>query len=456
MRTRYGILGTILCGAFAGNMEAVMPNAALSRILIALHATVAGGTWILTIYTLLFAVAMPAFGTAGDRIGHERLYLWSLIAFSITMLFSGLSRTLMELILWRALAGISIAPSLPAAMAIVSKHFSAKERGKAMGVLGMAIAASTAIGVPIGGIIAQYAGWPAVFYAGILAALTGIVLSLIVLPDGERRKASGRFDFFGMVYFTAGSICLMFILATGSTNDWRTPAGWTILLCAVGCGLAFVVAERRSAEPFLPLRLFRAVPFVAISLVRALQMAVLYGVLFLLPLYWEQARHEAASSAGMGLLVLPLVIMIAAPVAGRLTDRWGSRTLVVIGMVATALGSCGLLVIFGGSGNPLMLASLVVLGTGFGFVQSASMTAVTLSLPQDSFGVGLGVFNMLTFVGGTMGLALFGSLTVSAGFRADYSVMMAAGLAGAILALASMRNGSIQTDQQKSRNQRQY
>ncbi len=424
-----------------------MPNAALSRMLIALHATVAGGTWILTIYTLLFAVTMPAFGTAGDRVGHERLYVWSLVTFSITMIFSGLSRTLLELIVWRALAGISIAPSLPAAMAIASKHFPAKERGKAMGILGMAIAASTAIGVPVGGIIGQYAGWPAVFYAGIPVALIGIVLSLIVLPKGERRKASGRFDFFGMVYFTAGSICLMFILTMSSAANWRTPAIWIVLLCAVGSAVAFVVAEQRSAEPFLPLRLFRAAPFMAVSLIRALQMAVLYGVLFLLPLYWEQVRREAASSAGLGLLILPLVIMIAAPVAGQLTDRWGSRTLVVVGMFATALGSCGLLINFGGVGNPLMLASMVVLGAGFGFVQSASMTAATLLLPRDRFGVGLGVFNMLTFVGGTMGLALFGSLTISAGFRADYAVMTAAGLTGAILALAFLRNGFIQTDQ---------
>lgn len=152
------ILAAVLFGVFVSTMQGTIPNAALPQILEDLHASAASGTWILTIYLLLFAVSMPLFGKVGDMIGHQRLYLLSLVAFSVATLFCGLSESAATLIFWRALAGVAIGPSLPAAMAIVSHYFAAEERGKAMGLLGAAAAASNAIGAPLGGFLTQYAG----------------------------------------------------------------------------------------------------------------------------------------------------------------------------------------------------------------------------------------------------------------------------------------------------------
>lgn len=434
MQQKYRILIVVIFGAFIGNLEAVMPNAALSTIMKELNTSVATGTWILTIYTLLFATFMPVFGKVGDMIGHQRLYIWSLLAFSIATLFCGLSRSTETLIIWRAIQGISIAPSLPAAMAIVSRHFTSEERGKAMGILGMIVAASTAMGAPLGGLITQYFGWPAMFYLSLPVALVGLVVSMIVLPKGEPRQGWAKFDWVGAIFFTASIIFGMLFLTQGSSKGWAFSGTWIYFAAFLLCFVVFLLIQLRVASPFIPLRLFSNSTFNAVSFIRALQMSILYGSMFLVPLYWVRETHATTGTAGVGLFILPLTIMIAAPIAGRLTDRRGSKGVVSIGMILTAIGSAGLLFFSSTVQSPVMWANLIVLGTGFGFVQSSSMTAVTFSLSRDLFGVGLGVFNMLTFVGGTLGLSIFGTLVGSAGFQINYLIMIFAGIVGAAFA----------------------
>lgn len=433
MKNKYVILMVVLFGAFVGNLEAVMPNAAVSTIVKELNTSVATGTWILTIYTLLFATFMPAFGKVGDMIGHQRLYTGSLLAFSVATLFCGLSRSTESLIIWRAIEGISIAPSLPAAMAIISRHFTSEERGKAMGIFGMIVAASTALGAPLGGVITQYLGWTAMFYLSIPISLIGLVISIIFLQKGEPRQGWAKFDWIGAIFFSASIIFGMLFLTQGS-KGWNSSSPWLDFAAFVLCFVIFFVVQNRTASPFIPLRLFSYSTFNAVSLIRALQMSILYGSQFLIPLYWVRMTHATTGAAGIGLFILPLAIMISAPIAGRLTDQQGGKGVVTIGMILTAIGSAGLLFFSSTVTSPVMWFNLIILGVGFGFVQSSSMTAVTFSLSKELFGVGLGVFNMLTFVGGTLGLSIFGTLVGSAGFKMNYLIMIICGIIGSVLA----------------------
>lgn len=428
------ILIVVLFGAFVGNMEAIMPNAALSSIIKELNTSVATGTWILTIYTLLFATFMAVFGKVGDMIGHQRLYIGSLLAFSVATLFCGLSRSTEALIFWRAIEGITIAPSLPAAMAIISRHFTSEERGKAMGIFGMIVAASLALGAPLGGVITQYLGWSAMFYLSIPIALIGLIMSFIFLPKEEPRQGWVKFDWVGAIFFSVSIIFGMLFLTQGSSKGWDSFSTWIYFVIFVLCFVIFFVMQKRTVSPFIPLRLFSYSAFNAVSLIRALQMSILYGTQFLVPLYWVRVTHATTGAAGVGLFILPLTIMISAPIAGRLTDQRGSKGVVTIGMILTAIGSAGLLFFSSSVTSPLMWFNLLFLGVGFGFVQSSAMTAVTLSLSRDLFGVGLGVFNMLTFVGGTLGLSIFGTLVDSAGFQMNYLIMVICGIVGSALA----------------------
>ncbi len=436
------ILVAVLFGSFVGNLEAIMPNAGLPHLVKTLHTSLSQGTWVLTIYILLFATSMPLLGKLGDRLGHSRLYVLSLSIFSVASVACALSPTILWLIVARALQGLSIAPALPSAMAIIAEHFDSESRGRAMGILGMVVAGSTALGAPLGGVLTHLMGWPAMFWVTAPLALIGVGVSLRTfsrLPERVGRKHPLQIDWGGATLFTAGVILLMMWLSTASTQGWVSQTSWV-----EGGGVVVVFwcyrwQSRRATVPFIPGTLWHHRRFRGISGVRALQMVVLYGVLFLLPIYWETTQHATPAAAGLGLLTLPLSMMVSAPWAGRASDRYGSRRIVALGMFLTAIGSVAIGGWPGNVANPLMIGSLIVLGIGFGFVQSASMTAVSFTLTAEIKGIALGIFNMLTFVGGTLGLALFGGLVShSGGFRESFALMAVAGFFGMALAHRSI------------------
>lgn len=436
MNNKYLILVTVVIGAFVGNLEAAMPNTAVSVITHSLGTSVESSTWILTIYTLLFATFMPLSSKIGGIIGNRKLYIWSLAFFSIFSILCGLTNNLVWLIIFRALQGISISACLPCAMVIISQHFQAKERGKAMGILGMIVASSTAIGAPLGGILTDYLGWHSIFYIVAPVSILGFLLSLYVLPKDEESVGNKTsFDLKGAIYFSAFTIFLMLIISNaGKTGIVSVSNGLMALLCIVTF-FAFIFTEKRVDSPFIPLQLFENVSFNSTSISRALQMAMLYGSLFLIPLYWTSIYNLSPKETGLALFLLPITMMIVSPIVGSLIDRFGSKIFMLLGMSFTSLGSLGLVLIPGSIWSINMTINLIVLGIGFAMMQSSSMAAVTMVLPKNLLNVGVGIFNMLTFTGGTIGLSVLSSLVGYINFNGVFLIMLGAGMIGAILTL---------------------
>lgn len=267
-------------------------------------------------------------------------------------------------------------------------------------------------------------------------ALVGLLVSVLAFPTDETRQGRASFDLLGAAFFTVGILSGMVFLTQGSSGGGGYSSAGTLVYLAIflGCLAVFYFVERRSGAPFIPLGLFRNPVFDAASLVRASQLALLSGALFLVPLYWVRVTHATTGAAGLGLLVLPLATVISAPISGRLTDRRGSKRVMATGMLLTAVGSVGLAFFSGSVYSPRMLVSLAILGVGVGFVQSSAPTAVSLSLPEEMLGIGLGVFNLLTYVGASVGLSVFGSLVGPVGFQVNYLIMTACGIVGGVLA----------------------
>ncbi|MCI2256190.1 MFS transporter [Domibacillus sp. PGB-M46] len=436
MNNKYLILFTVVIGAFVGNLEAALPNTAVSVITQSLGTSVEISTWILTIYTLLFATFMPLSSKIGGIIGNRKLYIWSLALFSVFSILCGLTYNLTWLIIFRAFQGISISACLPCAMVIISQHFPAKERGKAMGILGMVVASSTAIGAPLGGILTDYLGWHSIFYIVAPVSILGFLFSLYVIPKDEeltRNKAS--FDLKGAIYFSAFTIFLMLLISNaGKYGIFSISNGILALLCIVTFA-AFIFTEKRVDAPFIPLQLFQNVSFNSTSISRALQMAMLYGSLFLIPLYWSKLYSLSPKETGLALFLLPITMMIVSPIVGSFIDRLGSKIFMILGMSFTSLGSLGLVLIPGSIWSINMTINLILLGIGFAMMQSSSMAAVTMVLPKNLLNVGVGIFNMLTFTGGTIGLSVLSSLVEYIHFKGVFLIMLVAGLLGAMLSL---------------------
>lgn len=445
MSKKYLILFAIVIGAFVGNLEAALPNTAVSVITQSLGSSVEVTTWILTIYTLLFATFMPLSSKIGAIIGNRKLYIWSLAIFSVFSILCGLTNSLALLIIFRALQGIAISACLPCAMIIISQHFDARERGKAMGILGMVVASSTAIGAPLGGILTDYLGWHSIFYIVAPVSILGFLLSLYVIPKDEPKTNKTSFDLKGAVYFLAFTIFLMLLISNaGKYGVISVSNGILALLCIVAF-MVFIFTEKRVNSPFIPLQLFKDVSFNSISISRALQMAMLYGTLFLIPLYWTKVYNLSAKETGLALFLLPITMMIVSPIVGSLIDKLGSKIFMLLGMSITSLGALGLVLIPGSIWSINMTINLIVLGIGFAMMQSSSMAAVTMVLPKNLLNVGVGIFNMLTFTGGTIGLSVLSSLVEYINFNGVFLIMLGAGLIETILSIKVKLPSQIET-----------
>lgn len=445
MSKKYLILFTIVIGAFVGNLEAALPNTAVSAITQSLGSSVEVTTWILTIYTLLFATFMPLASKIGGIIGNRKLYIWSLAIFSVFSILCGLTNSLALLIVFRAFQGIAISACLPCAMIIISQHFDARERGKAMGILGMVVASSTAIGAPLGGILTDYLGWHSIFYIVAPVSILGFLLSLYVIPKDEPMTNKSSFDLKGAVYFLVFTIFLMLLISNaGKYGIVSVPNGILALLC-IAAFMVFIFTEKRVNSPFIPLQLFQDVSFNSTSISRALQMAILYGSLFLIPLYWTKVYNLSPKETGLALFLLPITMMIVSPIVGSLIDRLGSKIFMLLGMSITSLGALGLVLIPGSIWSINMTINLIVLGIGFAMMQSSSMAAVTMVLPKNLLNVGIGIFNMLTFTGGTIGLSVLSSLVEYINFNGVFLIMLGAGLIGTILSIKVKVPSKIET-----------
>ena len=435
MNNKYLILFTVVIGAFVGNLEAVLPNTAMSVMADSLDASVHSATWILSIYTLLFATFMPLASKIGWMIGNRKLYIWSLLLFSLFSLLCGLTDNLVLLVLFRAFQGIVISACLPCAMMMISRHFQAEERGKAMGILGMVVASSTAIGAPLGGILTDSLGWHSIFSIVAPVAFLGALFSLLLIPKENVNQAKGSFDGKGAVFFSSFVIFLMLFISNAGKDGIFSAANVVLAILSAITFVAFLKTEKRVESPFIPLQLFRNASFNSISISRALQMAMLYGALFLIPLYWSKVYQHMPKETGLALFLLPIVIMLFSPIAGNFIDRWGSKRFMLLGMGSASLGALGLTVFPGDVWSVGMTIHLILLGIGFAMMQSSAMTAVTLVLPRDLMNVGVGIFNMLTFTGGTIGLSLFSAVLDYTGFQWVFLLMFLAGLTGFLVSL---------------------
>ena len=436
---RWLILAAVLSGTLVGTFGSSLVNVSLPAIQDGFHVPIGSAVWVQTIYTLLVAVLMPIFGRLGDMVGYKRIYLAGMGLLAGASLLAALAPSLPVLVAARALQGIGNATTLPSVMAIITHFFPDRERGRAMGAWAAVNGAAHGLGPMIGGYLAQGPGWPAVFlFLGTLTLL-GVVAIWRWVP-ADARRVEQRFDLVGAAALTLAMIALMLYLTQGARLGWTAPlnlalAGAFLLLMAL-----FVLVEKRVSLPFVELRLFNNRCYTAAAAIIGAQFFCLFGMQLLLPQFLVRIQGRTAGEAGTLIAVLSLTSALVAPVAGRLADSIGCRKLCIAGMALVA-ATGGLLLLWQQRTAPWqIIATLVLLGLGMGFTQSPVATAVTLAVGRDQLGVALGIFNMVRFVGASLGTTAFALILGQAAgvgalapYRHDFYLLMGVALAAVAL-----------------------
>jgi EmrB/QacA subfamily drug resistance transporter len=439
---RWLILAAVLCGTLVGTFGTSLVNVSLPAIIDDFGVPVGSAVWVLTIFTLLVAVLMPAFGRLGDMIGYKRIYLAGLSLMAGSSLLAALAPSLPVLVAARALQGIGNATTLPAVMAIITHLFPNQERGRAMGVWAAVNGSAHGLGPVIGGYLTQGFGWPSVFLFN--AGLTGLgMVAIWRLVPSDARRVAQRFDLLGAGAMTLAMLTLMANLTQGARLGWTSPLSLGLWLAFAGLMAVFVWIEKRIKPPFVELSLFANRRYTAAAGIIGAQFFCLYGMQLLLPLFLVQVQGRGSGAAGVLIAFLSITSAVVAPMAGRLTDSLGCQRLCITGMTLVA-ATGGLLLLWQTTTPPWqIIGTLIVLGLGMGFTQSPVATAVTLAVDQEQLGVALGIFNMVRFISASLGATIFGIILGSAGgagglmtYRLDFLILIGVALAAVILAVS--------------------
>jgi EmrB/QacA subfamily drug resistance transporter len=393
-------------------------NVALPSIQEDLDFSTSGLQWVVSGYALTFGGFLLLGGRSGDLLGRRKVFMAGLFLFALFSLLCGLAWSAAALVVFRLCQGAAGAILSPSVFSITLVTFEeGAERNKALGVLGAIAGSGAAIGVILGGVLTEYAGWEWIFFVNVPIGL----LTLLVVPRFVREsRAEGlerHFDAAGAVTVTAGLMLLVFGLTRAPDVGWTSPE---TILCFVGWAVlsaAFIVIEMRSRSPLVPLTFFRRRTVTGANVIGLLLGTAVFGMFFLLSLYMQQVIGFSALETGFGYLAVALTAVAASGVAQALVTKIGVKPALVIGMVTLALGLAYFTQIsVGGSYVNDLLPGFILIGIGLGFSFVPVSIAALAGIESQDAGLASGLINTNQQIGGAIGLAI---LTTVATTRTD-------------------------------------
>ncbi|MDX3265405.1 MFS transporter [Streptomyces sp. MI02-2A] len=366
--------------------------------------------WAVNSYTLVFAGLLFTAGLLGDRLGRKKVLLFGMAVFGAGSVLSALSDSSGQLIAFRAVMGFGGAFILPATLAIIMNVFEPEEQPKAIGIWTGVVGFAIAAGPIAGGVLLEHFWWGSVFLVNVPIVAAAMVAMAAIVPDSKDPRP-GRLDPVGVLLSIVGLAVLVYgIIKGGQLGDFTRPEAWATILGGLAVLAGFVVYEARSDHPALDVTYFRNRRFSASVAAIGLVFFALMGVTFFSVFYNQSVRGYSVLQSG--LLVLPLAAsqMFFAPRARLVVGRFGARAVCAAGLVLTAVGFGGFLLL--GQHTPIWVLEMLffLMGTGMAHVMPPATVMIMSSLPREKAGSGSAINNTFRQVGGAMGVAVLGSL----------------------------------------------
>jgi EmrB/QacA subfamily drug resistance transporter len=410
---RWWTLGALCFALFMIMLDNTVVNVALPAIKADLGMSVAELEWTVAAYALTFASLLLTGGKLGDLVGRRKIFIIGLTVFTLSSLACGLSSSAPQLISARAVQGIGAALMMPATLSIISATFHARERGMAIGIWAGVSALALAIGPLLGGIITEHISWNWIFYVNVPIGVLAVIAAIVVVPESKDTSHEQRLDLPGLLTSGVGLLALVYALIEGHEYGWTSVRIVGLFVIAAVALVAFVLLEMHQRLPLLDLSLFRNGTFVGANVVAILVTLAMFGIFVFFPIYMQTIRGWSPIQAGAALLPWTLMIVVFAPIAGKLSDRVGSRWLMAGGM--TVVATCCLLLSTVTLHSTFwhMLPAFLLGGLGMSFVMTPMSAAAMGAAPVAKAGVASGVLNTFRQVGVALGIAVTGAIVAN-------------------------------------------
>jgi EmrB/QacA subfamily drug resistance transporter len=406
------ILAVTCLAVFMADLDSSIVNISLPTIAGAFHVDLGIVSWVVMAYLLVVTGLMLAFGRLGDMLGLCRVFTGGLILFTAGSLFCGLSGSIGFLIASRLVQGIGAAAILAIAPALLTTCLPRERHGRALGIMMTVVSVAIALGPILGGFLTEYAGWPWIFIINVPVGITAVILALRITGEDSVPERAGRFDAAGAILILLALATLLYPISQGLYIGWTSPVVIGCFLVTLPAFILFWFHERRCENPLIDLRLFASPAYLRGNVAGMLLLLAFSGAIFLLPFYFEQVRGTSTDIVGILLGVPAVALIVCGPVAGRLSDRYGSKGL----MAGSAALSAATMYLFSlvdaSTGLVFLVVALFLLGMGIGLFVPPNMRLILGSGGAESSGVASAVMMTLRTAGAMFGVAVYGTIAM--------------------------------------------
>jgi EmrB/QacA subfamily drug resistance transporter len=404
------ISGVVILGMIMSILDTTIVNVALRTLGHELHSNIAQVQWVVTGYLLSLGAVIPVTGWASRRWGARRVYLVSLVLFTAGSAACGLSSSLTSLVVFRVLQGVGGGMIMPVAQLIMAQVAGPQRMGRVMGVVSMPAMLAPIFGPVIGGVILEHLHWSWIFFVNVPVGAVAFALAWRMLPHTDSGKA-GPLDVVGLALLPTGAAAIVYGLSELGSG---ASLGSTIVLAPLIAGVALSIAftlhalriERGGGRALLDVRLYANRVFSGASFTTFGLGAALFGAMILVPLYYQEVRGESVINTGLLNAPQGIGALVAMPIAGRLTDRFGGGRIALVGVSILCLSTLPLAFVGPHTSIVGLSALLVVRGVSIGLSFMPAMTAAFASMRPDQLSDATPQINVLMRLGSAIGVAI--------------------------------------------------